>query len=150
MLLILIYFAIGIIVSRYLDKKMKIASIIHSVLFVYIEIQLFIICDDKYIVNMMSNILGDYSYSIFKNALVTNTYNTEGISAFFVLQCAFAIQACVITVIGLLKIITKVINISKLVRITYLPVINKKYKYILIQIKSRFKLIFLKLCRLLN
>ena len=75
MMWLVLYFIISIIIARYLDKKMRVATVFHSIMFIIITCYLLLLSNTSFIVNAFEHLLGEDTYNTFKGALYKyNTY----------------------------------------------------------------------------
>lgn len=97
MLLLTIYFLLSALIAKWLDKRMRVATICHNVMFVFITIYLLLLSDNPYISNMFINIMGENEYDIFISALVSPMqFNTIEISSFVIIEIVVLLLSLVV------------------------------------------------------
>lgn len=149
MLLILLYFLASIIIARYLSKKMKIASVVHSIFFIVITVFMLLICDTKFISDFWKNVFGEDSYKTLYDAISSKyTNDTFEINSIITLEFTLFASYALMLFIVLVKTIKFTLNIQgRKYYVSLQTIDNVKLFILLIVRKVKF---FLTYCRLLN
>lgn len=128
MLFILYYFIISVIIARFLEKRMHIAAIFHSVLFIITTLYLLIICNNYYISSLFKHILSENTFNQIRYA-ITNVININEfeISSVIVIELIMLLLTILLLSITFIKVIK--INIKLL---------NRNFKYVKYEIKCLY------------
>lgn len=142
----------SIIAARYLERKMKVASIAYSVLFVFSSVFYLFSSDFKWFVIASKNILGQY-YPIVHETLRSGiTIANFSLSAIIVLDTLIAFTIAVVSTIVAIKGIKKLLSKIKFkqTRLVYKAnLINDDLRPNLVQINNG-RNNYLVLCQLRN
>ena len=149
MMWLVLYFIISIIIARYLDKKMRVATVFHSIMFIIITCYLLLLSNTSFIVNAFEHLLGKDTYNIFKEALYEyNTYFSAEISAFAVIESILLTLTVVVLSVTAVKVVNKTIELFKHGFLVLKGYIRNNGLNLAESLQS--KKIYLVFCRLLN
>lgn len=149
MLWLIVYFLVSVVIARWLEKKMRIAAIFHSIMFIVITMYLLLVSDVSFISNMFKYILGSEEYEIFKSALLDKyRINSYEISVFIILEFILLVLSVLVLAISAVVIIKETLGIVKR-RLGFFKQEEIRKRYILVEWHCAKK-IYLHFCRLLN
>lgn len=120
----------SIIVARYVEKKSRVVSIAHDILFILLSFAFFFATNNKYIVDVVVRIVGKDFYNTVHTAITASTpFLRFGFSSLFVIEFMiffiFALAAIIIFIKGL-KETSKKIRLKTLNDVKLLGSILKK------------------------
>ena len=149
MLWLILYCVLSVIIARWLEKRMRLAAIFHSIMFVIITIYLLLLCDARYLVNAFELLLGKESYEAFKDALLTSYYAYSfEISVFAILEMMLLFLSIIVLAVTAVTVIEKAISSVRKNLGAFKP-LKAIEKYILVEWHCAKK-IYLHFCRLIN
>ena len=149
MLWLILYCVLSVIIARWLEKRMRLAAIFHSIMFVIITIYLLLLCDARYLVNAFELLLGKESYEAFKDALLTSYYAYSfEISVFAILEMMLLFLSIIVLAVTAVTVIEKTISSVRKNLGAFKP-LKAIEKYILVEWHCAKK-IYLHFCRLLD
>lgn len=149
MLWLILYCVLSVIIARWLEKRMRLAAIFHSIMFVIITIYLLLLCDARYLVNAFELLLGKESYEAFKDALLTSYYAYSfEISVFAILEMMLLFLSIIVLAVTAVTVIEKTISSVRKNLGAFKP-LKAIEKYILVEWHCAKK-IYLHFCRLIN
>ena len=70
MLWLIVYFLVSVVIARWLEKKMRIAAVFHSIMFTIITMYLLLVSNVSVISNMFKYFMGDSEYEIFSISIL--------------------------------------------------------------------------------
>ena len=123
----IIFCICSIIVARYVEKKSRIISIAHDILFILLSFAFFFATNNKYIVDVVMKVVGKDIYTTIHEAITaSSTYIRFGFSTLFIIEFTIlfivALAAIIIFIKSLKetakKIRVKTLNDIKLVVMT--------------------------------
>lgn len=146
---LIVYFLVSVVIARWLEKKMCVAAIFHSVMFIIITMYLLIIGNVPGIYKVMANIFGDTEYSLFREALLSKyRINSHEFSVFIILEFILLVLSVLVLTVSALVILKDTFATVKR-KLGFLKEEAKYEKYILVEWHYAKK-IYLHFCRLLN
>ena len=108
----------SVVIARYLEKRMKVASIAYSVLFILVSTFYFFGSDFKLFVMAGKNMLGESDYTSIHNALKEGVlFVNFSLSAIFIIDMIVTMITVVVSTIAIIKGIKKLIQKIKISRI---------------------------------
>lgn len=122
----------SVIIARCLERRMRVASIAHAILFIVLAFFFLFTTDFKAINYAMSNMFGEKNFLIIRNALLdASPFYRSAISTLFIMDIVIEIMACIAAIIVLVKSFRK---FSKGINLKKVQIIikNTLFKYRLI------------------
>ena len=149
MLWLIVYFLISVVIARWLEKKMRIAAVFHSIMFIIITMYLLLVSNVSVISNMFKYFMGDSAYEIFRSTLLDKyRINSYEISVFIILEFILLVLSVLVLAISAVVIIKDSLEIVKR-KLGFFKKEEAHTKYILVE-RHYAKKIYLHFCRLLN
>ena len=149
MIWLALYFVISIIIARWLDKRMRVAAIFHSVMFIFITVYLLLLSNTSFIVNAFESILGPNTYTTFKEALYDcHSHFSSEISVFAIIESVLLSLTIVVLSVTAVKVIDKTIKLFEHEFLILKELLTKTEHNLAETLQS--KKIYLVFCRLLN
>ncbi|CCY07224.1 MAG: hypothetical protein SOY54_01720 [Bacilli bacterium] len=149
MLWLIVYFLVSVVIARWLEKKMRIAAVFHSIMFTIITMYLLLVSNVSVISNMFKYFMGDSEYEIFRSALLDKyRINSYEISVFIILEFILLVLSVLVLAVSAVVIIKDSLEIVKR-KLGFFKKQEAHTKYILVEWHYAEK-IYLHFCRLLN
>lgn len=149
MIWLILYCVLSVIIARWLEKRMRMAAVFHSIMFIIVTVYLLLLCDARYIVNAFEYLLGKESYEAFKEALLTSYYAYSfEISVFAILEMMLLFLSIIVLAVTAVKLVEEAVHVVRK-NLGAFRTLEAEEKYILVEWHCAKK-IYLHFCRLLN
>ena len=116
----------SIFLGRYLEKKMRVASVAHSVLFIFCSFLFLFNSGFKLIDTAMINIFGEEIFYIVQDTLIaTSKIHNVVISSFLMIEFFNYIMTSLVAVVVIIKGFKKLLEKYRVRLVTYVPQAKK-------------------------
>ncbi len=94
----------SIVIARCLERKMRVASVAHAILFIVLAFFSLFTTDLKLVSQAMINVMSEEKYVIIRNALMSASHFYRGaFSVLFIIDVAIEVMACIAAIILIVK-----------------------------------------------
>ena len=94
----------SIIIARYVEKKSRVISIAHDILFIFLSIAFFFATNNSYIANVAIKVVGNSYYEMIHGALTDSSiFIIQGFSTLFIIEFAIMFIIAMVTIVAFIK-----------------------------------------------